>query len=148
MRIIAIFLFCFAFTGCASNTAPHMGHDPNERIVAGTIIDKEIPASSATEGRSADSTVKNILEGTLKAAGEVIARITIVGGIATVIVLDTMNQDQTEHPPLTYTVKSTDGKVYIILSKYPGFSVGECVDLFISSDLELHPPRMAFGSSC
>ena len=148
MRIIAIILFCLAFSGCASNTSLHMDHDSNEQIVAGTIIDKEVPPSSATEGTSADSTVKNILEGTLEAVGEVVARITIVGGIATVIVLDAMNQDPTENPPLTYTVKSTEGKVYIVLSKYPGFSVGECVDLFISSDLDRHPPRMASGSSC
>jgi hypothetical protein len=148
MRIIAIFLFCLALSGCASNTALHMEHDPNEQIVAGTIIYKEIPPSLATYGRSADSTVKNVLEGTLEAAGEVIARITIVGGIATVIVLDAMNHDQTENPPLAYTVKSAEGKIYIVLSKYPGFSVGECVDLFISSDLERHPPRMASGSSC
>jgi hypothetical protein len=148
MRIIAIFLLCLAFTGCASSKAVHTDRDPNERIVVGTVIDKEIPASSATEGRNANSTVMNILKGTLEAAGEVIARITIVGGIATVILLDAMDQDETENPPLTYTVKSTEGKVYIVLSKYPGFSVGECVDLFISSDLEQYPPRMASGNSC
>jgi len=126
----------------------NIDRDPNERVVAGTIIAKETQAKYVGNGKSDNAVLQKILEGTIEAVGEVVARITIVGGIATVIVLDALKHDQTGNPPLTYAVRSTENRIYIVLSKYPGFSIGECVNLFISADMEAYPPRMASGGSC
>jgi hypothetical protein len=147
MRTLSSILFAFAIVGCASNVARNNDYDPNEIVVAGMIISKGepiIPVSNETNG---DAKTRKILEGAVEGVGEVVARITIVGGIAMVILLDAMNQE-TNSQPVAYTVRSTEDQIYIILNEHLGFSVGDCVDLFISTDLVRYPPRMAYGSSC
>lgn len=122
-------------------------HEMDEQIIPGTIISKEEPAIPAHHKKHEGTISRQVLRGALEVAGEVIARITIVGGIATVVLLDALDQESTSQP-VAYTVHTTDNQVYIVLSSHSGFSVGDCVDLFISSDLVQRPPRMAYGGFC
>jgi hypothetical protein len=147
MRIFLIVLFAIAVAGCASEVEKKYNYDPNEKIILGTIITKEAPGNPDGNDKENNVQLRKLLKGALEGAGEIISRITIAGGIATVIIIDALNQ-QSEGQPVAYTVRSTEDEVYIVISKHSGFSVGDCVDLFISTDLIRHPPRMAYGNSC
>jgi hypothetical protein len=55
------------------------------------------------------------------------------------------NKMQLKSKATRYTVKFEDGAMLDIVSKWPDYSVGECVRVFIQEEL---PPRIASGGNC
>lgn len=47
-----------------------------------------------------------------------------------------------------YYIEVGSDERYLVISKYPGFSMGDCIKLYISDNPEQYPPRMAYGYHC
>ena len=135
ITIIALLL-----SGCIHKPGePYMKFDPNEIILNGKVILKKAPNKEHIKQRIQNQEENKNIELTLSAI------LSVGTGI---FMMPYYNDDSVSGIPTQYNVKLKTGKTINIFNYYSGFSIGECVNVFISENWETYPPRMASGGQC
>ena len=107
-------------TGCALDSMPT--YDPNAIRKFGTVIAvEEIKTEAPFQNDS--------------------MMIPVAGALVPI----QLGSPQRAGSDFRYQVKTADGQTIPVVSKFGGFTVYECVTLFLSQTL---PPRIARGGSC
>jgi hypothetical protein len=120
MRVAAILFFCLCVVGCV--TSPAYTYDLNAIVKYGFLVSKhELPNTEAFYND------------------------TMLIPVAGVLVPVTIGSPQREGSTYAHELITTDGIELVVLSKFSGFEVGDCLKVFLS---EIDEPRMTYGSEC
>lgn len=126
-----------SLVGCAS---PQYEYAPDERMELG-IVQKKI-APNPESIRQNEKAAQNASAANAMSMYGVLGYSLHLAGMP-------LSTDVTEYQSLPFTyIVNTPQQSYQILDHYPGFEVGDCVKVFIGSDLAKYPPRIARGFGC
>jgi len=150
MKVILALTLSTLLQGCLST--PTVEFDPNEKILFGKIVNKKLISNTAELLEQEKSANQEYLieRGYMVSAGTGISG---AEGIAAVIILNTLGLDNSDGPtlpaaPVSYQVISKSGQQYLVINKFTGFKVGDCVKIFVSDNAKKYPPRIAHGNQC
>lgn len=129
-------LAALSVVGCATYD-PNDYYDPNATTKQGRIQSKMI---EHWEYRmAADKTPKTFNAYQYGAAGVITAAL-----LQNLMGLS--DKPDSQIPVYAYGIGAEHGERLVVYSEYPGFAVGECVKVFLSSRPDY--PRMAYGGNC
>ena len=123
-RSFLLILLSVLLAGCAHD--PYENYDPNAIKLLGVILEKKIINTPDEEKRYQQDTVSIVLPG--------------IG----LIFVPTGNPYR-QGDPYLYKVSINNGNDVEIVNHFGGFSVGECVQVFVSTKF---PIRLSSGSGC
>ncbi|WP_457669979.1 hypothetical protein [Thiolapillus sp.] len=127
-----------SLVGCTS--PQYIKYAPDERIELG-IVQKKIAPTPESIRQNEKAVQKASAANAMSMYGALGYSLHLAGmPLAT---------DITEYQSLPFIyIVNTPQRSYQILDHYPGFEVGNCVKVFVGSDLIKYPPRIARGFGC
>ena len=151
------------FTGCVSNPVVDCSplYDPDARKIPGKVEAKKIAnpdieiANGKWDGTVPDD-IKNHKVVDSPSELSTVFPAEGFGALAGYYLLNALGpkpkcgKEEVENKPTIYEydVAAEDGKKYRVWSYFPGFDMGQCVNIFISDKEGQFTPRLASGYSC